>query len=193
MNMRMAKRAIKHERHVMPTLDEAILDPNGAPIFSKVDLKSGYHQLVLSEDLRNITTLRTHVGLYCYKRLSSGINATAEEFQQMIQTTICVLPNYKNISDDIIIYGKNRQEHDVALHKLLQRLQNLGLTLNKDKCQFHQMCVTFFGYVFSSEGIKPYPAKVHAILNTLIASYLIDEMFITGAELTTDRLTLNIP
>ena len=49
-DMRMANKAIKCERHVMPTLDEVIMDLNVATIFSKVELKSGYHQLVLSED-----------------------------------------------------------------------------------------------------------------------------------------------
>ena len=106
----------------MPTLDKVILDLNGATIFSKVDPKSGYHQLVLSEDSRNITAFLTHMGLYRYKRLGFGINAAPEKFQEMIQTAISDLPNCKNISDDIIIYGKNRQEHDVAQHKLLQRL-----------------------------------------------------------------------
>ena len=130
--MRMANKAIKRERHVMPTLDEVIMDLNGATIFSKVDLKCGYHQLVLSEDSRNITTFSTHMGLYRYKRLSFGINAAAEKFQQVIQTAISDLPNCKNISDDIIIYGKNRQEHDVALRKLLLRLQNLGLTRRRN-------------------------------------------------------------
>ena len=164
-DMRMANKAIKHEQHVMPTLDEVILDLNGATIFSNVDIKSGYHQLVLSEDSRNITT-STHIGLYHYKRLGFGINAAAEKFQQMIQTAISDLPNSKTISDDIIIFGRNRQEHDVALHKLLQRLQSLGLTLNKEKCQFHLPRVMFFGWVFSSEGIKPDPTKVYAIINT---------------------------
>ena len=118
-DMRMVNKAIERERHMMPTLDEVIMDLNGATIFSKVDLKSDYHQLVLSEDSRNITTFSTHMGLYRNKRLSFGINAAAEKFQQMVQTAISDLPNCKNISDDIIIFGKNRQEHDVALHKLL--------------------------------------------------------------------------
>ena len=67
-DMRMANKAIKCERHVMPTFDEVIIDLNVATIFSKVDLKSGYHQLVLSEDSRNITTFSTD---------SFGISATA--------------------------------------------------------------------------------------------------------------------
>ena len=55
---------------------------------------------------------------YRCKRLSFGVNAAAEKFQQMIQIEISDLPNYKNISHDIIIYGKNRQEHDQSINQL---------------------------------------------------------------------------
>ena len=110
-DMGMAIKAIKQERHVMPTFDEVILDLNGTTIFFKVDLKSGYHQQVLSEESRNITTFSTHMGLYHYKRLSFDINAAAEKFQQVIQTAFSDLPNCKNISDDIIIYRKKTDKN----------------------------------------------------------------------------------
>ena len=77
-------------------------------------------RLISKEDSRNIKTFTTHMGLYCYKRLSFGINAAAEKFQEVIQRAISDLSNCKNISDDIIIFGRNRQEHDVAPNKLLK-------------------------------------------------------------------------
>ena len=89
----------------MPTLDEVILDLNGARMFSKLDLNQRYHQLALHPDSRHITTFSTHLGLFIYKRLSFGINAAAEKFQDVIATAINDNPNVKNISDDVIIYG----------------------------------------------------------------------------------------
>ena len=136
-DVREANKAISRERHLLPTLDEVIHDLNGATVFSKLDLNQGYHQLLLHLDSRHITTFFTHTGLLRYKRLSFGINAAAEKFQNVITSAISDIPNVKNINDDVIIYGVNVQEHDQALHAVLTRFQELNLTLRKDKCQFH--------------------------------------------------------
>ena len=84
-DMRDANKAILRTRHVSPTLDELITELNGATMFSKIDLRSGYHQLVLHPSCGYITTFATHVGLNRYKWLSFGINAAAEVFQHTIQ------------------------------------------------------------------------------------------------------------
>ena len=164
-DMRQANKAISRERHIMPTLDDIIYDLNGATIFSKVDLKEGYHQLELDVNSRYITTFSTHLGLFRYKRLSFGINAAAEKFQEVISTAIGDISNTKNISDDIIVYGKNVQEHDQALHKLLKRLSDLNLTLNKKKCQFYTSSIEYYGWRFSAKGMSPDPNKIETIRN----------------------------
>ena len=161
--MREANKAISRERHLLPTLDEVIHDLNGATVFSKLDLNHGYHQLVLHPDSRHITWFSTHTGLFRYKRLSFGINAAAEKFQNVITSSISDIPNVKNTSDDVIIYGVNVQEHDKALHAVLTRFQELNRTLRKDKCQFYMPRTEFFGMVFSAQGMSLDPAKVKAI------------------------------
>ena len=164
-DMRDANRAITRTRHVTPTIEEIIHDLNGATIFSKIDLKSGYHQLVLSEESRGITTFSTHAGLFRYKRLSFGISSAAEIFQHTIQTVIADVHGTKNVSDDIIIYGKTVEEHDRNLHNLLRTLHSAGLTVNKSKCEFHKSEIEFYGFVFSADGMKPAPAKVNDLKN----------------------------
>ena len=81
----------------------------------------------------------------------------------MIASAISDIPNVKNISDDVIIYGVNVQEHDKALHAVLTRFQELNLALRKDKCQFYMPRIEFFGMVFCAQGMSPDPAKVKAI------------------------------
>ena len=163
MDMREANRAITRETHLMPTLDEVVHDLNGAKVFSKLDPNQGYHQLVLHPDSRHITTFSTHLGLYRYKRLSFGVNAAAEKFQDVIATAISDIPNVMNITDDVIIYGANTEEHDKTLHAILTRFKELNLTLKKEKCRFYMSCIEFFGMVFSADGMSPDPAKVEAI------------------------------
>ena len=101
-DMRKANMAVQRERHLTPTVDEIINDLNGACIFSKLDLRSGYHQLELAPESRYITTFSTHKGLYRYKRLLFGLSSAAEVFQHTIQNVLSGIPNVKNISDDII-------------------------------------------------------------------------------------------
>ena len=164
-DMRMPNCAIKREHHPTPTVDDLIHAMNGAKVFSKLDLRSGYHQLILAKDSRYITTFATHKGLYRYKRLNFGTNSASEIFQKVIHDQIHDIPGALNISDDVIIYGKSQKEHDAALHAVCQRFTEIGLTLNKEKCLFNQNKLIFFGLVFSCDGISADPAKVSAIKN----------------------------
>ena len=162
-DMRDANKAIKRTRHVTPTLEELMSDMSGATVFSKIDLKAGYHQLTLDKSSRGITTFSTHAGLYRYKRLSFGINSAAETFQHTIQTVIADVKGAKNASDDIIVFGKDREEHDKNLHSLLATLHKAGLTVNASKCEFGKTEIEFYGFIFSKDGLKPDPRKVAAL------------------------------
>ena len=110
--MRDANKAILRTQHVTPTMDELVADLEGATVFSKIDLRSGYYQLLLHPDSRAMTMFSTHIGLFRYKRLSFGINSAAEEFQFQIQTVLQGVQGARNVSDDIIVFGKSRAEHD---------------------------------------------------------------------------------
>ena len=162
-DMRMANRAIKRERHLTPTTDDLIHTLNGATVFSKLDLRSGYHQLSLSRESRYITTFATHKGLKRYTRLNFGTNSASEIFQKIVNEQIRDIPGALNISDDVIIFGKTQAEHDAALCAVFKRFSEINLTLNKKKCEFNKPSLTFFGFVFSSQGIAPDPRKVEAI------------------------------
>jgi len=103
-----ANKAVKREKLLMPTIDDLIADLNGATHFSTLDLPSGYHQLELAPESRFVTTFSTHVGLRRYKRLPFGINAASEIFQELIKDLRTGLPGCKNISDDVIVFGKGK-------------------------------------------------------------------------------------
>ena len=166
-DMRLPNQAIKRTRHIIPTIDDVIVDLNGARVFSKLDLRNGYHQLMLApEKSRNVTTFTTHVGLRRYKRLNFGINSAAEIFQNTISTALEGLEGVRNISGDIIVYGRNQNEHDERLEAVLKRLQDKNLTLNKGKCEFNKRKLEFFGFVFGENGMSADPKKCEVIKNT---------------------------
>ena len=162
-DMRIANKAIEREHHPMPTVEEIIHDLNGATVFSKIYLNSGYHQIELHPDSRYITTFSTHTGLKRYKRLNFGICSAAEVFQYCIQTALAGLPGVRNFSDDIIVYGKTHEEHNANLHKVFERLRENGLTLNENKCEFGKSSLEFYGYKFSDKGMEIDPKKADKI------------------------------
>ncbi|KAJ1082354.1 hypothetical protein NDU88_002522, partial [Pleurodeles waltl] len=98
-----------------------------------------------------------------YKRLSFGVSSAAEVFQNAIRETLSGLPGVINLSDDILIHSRTREEHHRHLRSTLQRLANAGLTLHKKKCAFYQTSVDFFGYIFSKDGLQVDPRKAEAI------------------------------
>lgn len=100
-----------------------------------------------------------------YKRLNFGISSDPEIFQNVIRETLEGIDGAKNISDDILVFGKSQEDHDQHLRAVFQRLREKGLTLNKSKCKCSKDKLEFFGYVFSKEGISPDPKKVEEVVN----------------------------
>ena len=162
--MRRANEVIVRERHPIPTIEEILYDLNGATVFSKLDLKWGFHQIEL-EQSRDITTFVTHRGLYCYKRLMFGITSAPEKYKKIISDVIRGCHGVANIADDLIVYGRDLKQHDKSLYVVLQRLRDSGLTLNGDKCQFRLPKLTFFGHELSKKGVAPSKEKIAAVVN----------------------------
>ena len=157
--------AINREHHPTPTIDDLIHTLNEALVFSKLDLRAGYHQLTLAPESRYITTFATHKGLRRYARLNFGTDSTSEIFQKVINNLLRDIPGALNMSNDVIVFGKTQEEHDGALKAVFQKFAEVNLTLNKKKCEFNKKSITFFGFIFSGQGISPDPKKVDAIKN----------------------------
>ena len=165
-DMRKPNKTIIRERHNMPTLNELIHDLNGATLFIKLDLSSGYHQLEMHPSLRYITTFRTRISLYRYKRLNVRISSASVIFQEHIRKVISHITPTKNVSYDIIIYGKGENAqamHGRSLVETLEVLHTNGLTLNLDKCKVNMTSIEYYGMIFSKTSVSPDPKKVQAL------------------------------
>ena len=130
----------------------------------ELDLKWGYDQIGLTQDSRGITTFATHCGLYRYKRLLFGVYAASEQYQHEIQTSLASIKGQQNISGDIIVHGRNQEEHNLCMEKVVRRLGECGSTLNTIKCQFRMDELTFVAMVISECGISCAEDKVKAVL-----------------------------
>ncbi|XP_020600787.1 uncharacterized protein K02A2.6-like [Orbicella faveolata] len=163
--MRRANQATVREQHTIPTVDDVLYQLNGSTVFSKLDLRWGFHQIELEEQSRNITTFITHKGLFRYKRLMFGISSVPEPYQHTIQQVLEGCEGAYNIHDDIIIHGRTVKEHDVRLRKTFERIQEKGLTLNMDKCTFSMSKLTLMGHLLSNQGIGPTESRVEAVID----------------------------
>ena len=159
-DMRVANQAIPRRHTQHPTIDDVITELSGSTVFSHLDMSKGYHQLELKESSRNVTTFSTHIGLYRYKRLNYGTRSAAEIFQETIREELTQdLKGVFNISDDIIVHGRDTKEHDTNLEALLKKSREKNITFNKTKCEFNKERVVYYGLMFSKEGVSPDPCN----------------------------------
>jgi hypothetical protein len=164
LDSKMINTAIERQCHSCPTAEEIAIDLNEAKVISKFDLKNAFNQYELAPECRYITVFYTHMGLYRFKRLCFGINCAPEVFQKFIEELIGDLKNVCSLCDDLLVYGRDQAEHDVALHAFLSRLESSGLTVNVDKCEISKKELDFFGLHFSHEGIRLKQSKIDALM-----------------------------
>ena len=122
----------------------------------------------MTPDSREITTFMTHLGLYRYKRLLFGVSCAPEMFNKIVHQILGDLPGVNAIYDDIVVHGSTDEEHKRNLERVLRRLEEKGMTLSIDKCQFNMKKIDFMGYVLSEHGIGVADSKVQAVRNARI-------------------------
>ena len=158
-------RAIKRHHYKLPTRDEIMAQFSNARVFSKLDASQGFWQMKLSKASSYLTTFNTPLGRYRYSRLPYGIKSAPEVYHKKIREMFQGLEGVDTSMDDIIVYGKNHEEHDKSLIAVLDRVKENNLKLNKDKCKIGVKELIFLGDKLTSDGLKPDPAKVSAIIN----------------------------
>ena len=156
-------KAIKRQHYKLPTREEILAQFSGAQYFSKFDASSWFWQLQLDEQSSKYCTFITPFGRYRYLRLPFGISSAPELYHRVVHEMFEGIANIDTSMDDIIVWGKTRDEHDVASRRVLEKARMNNLKLNKDKCQFGVTEVTFLGDRLTQNGVQPYVEKVIAI------------------------------
>ena len=156
-------KAVKREIHPMGSVDKSLTTLGESRVFTKLDGNSGFWQIPLDEDSKPLTTFITPFGRYCFNRLPFGITSAPEIFQRTMSTILEGLDGMMFRMDDILIHGRNRIEHDVRVWVVLFHLQEAGLTLNIQKCEFSQVRLKFLGHIVDVEGVHADPEKTRAI------------------------------
>ena len=136
-------------------------------MFSKIDLRSGNHQIkILASDIPK-TAFSTRYGLYEFLVMSFGLtNAPAYFMYLMNLVFMTELDKFIVVFiDDILVYSKNKEEHDGHLHVVLQHLREHHLYAKLSKCDFWLKEIKFLGHTISQAGIAVDPDKVQEVMN----------------------------
>jgi hypothetical protein len=162
-------KAIKRNHFPIKTLEELAPKLKKAKLFTVVDAKDGFNQIVLDEESSFLTTFWTPFGRYRWLRLPFGINSAPEEFYMILHELLEGLENVEVIADDILIYGSGdsveeaEKNHDKVFKAFMERARKKNLKLNAKKLKFKMTAVTYMGHIVSADGLKPDPAKIEAI------------------------------
>jgi hypothetical protein len=137
----------------------------GGKIFSKLDLRSGYHQVRIKNEDINKTTFQTRYRHYEFVVIPFGLTNTPTTFMCLMNS---IFSEYLDkfvvvFIDDILVYSKMEEEHEEHLRIVLQTLRKHKLYANFDKCDFYQKEIQYLGHIISAEGIVVDPEKTKSI------------------------------
>ncbi|GJW33263.1 putative reverse transcriptase domain-containing protein [Tanacetum coccineum] len=152
-------------RYPLPRIDDLIDQLQGSSVYPKIDLRSGYHQLRVREEDIPKMAFKTWYGHYEFQVMPFGLTNASAVFMDLINR-VCkpYLDKFVIVFiDDILIYSKNKKEHEEHLKAILELLKKEELYAKFSKCEFWIPKVQFLGHVIDSQGIHMDPAKIESI------------------------------
>lgn len=146
-------------------VDELLDELGGAIYFSKIDLRSGFHQIRMAEEDIHKTAFRTHCGHFEYLVLPFGLSNAPSTFQALMNTIFRpYMRSFVTIFfDDILIYSKDWDSHKQHLMIVLEYLRKNCSFAKLSKCKFATTSMEYLGHVITPDGMQPDPFKIEAI------------------------------
>jgi len=155
----------KADRYPIPDINELLANLGKNQFFSTIDLKSGFHQILLKESDKEKTAFSVNNGKFEFNRLPFGLKNAPAIFQRALDD---ILRDHIGVRcyvyiDDIVIFAKTKEEHFQNLEIVFRTLLDANLKVQVDKCEFLKEELEFLGFIVSKDGLKTNPKKVKAI------------------------------
>jgi hypothetical protein len=163
-------------KYPLPRINDLFDQVGGAKIFSKLDLRFGYHQVRIKDQDINKTTFRTRYRHYEFVVIPFGLTNAPATFMCLMNN---IFSKYLDkfvvvFIDDILVYSKTEEEHDEHLRIVLQKLRKHKLYTKFDKCDFYKKEIQYLRHVISSEGIVVDPEKIKSIMEWPVPKDVVD-------------------
>lgn len=169
---------MEKDHYPLPRLEDLLSGLAGAQYFCVVDLRDAFQQIEISKNSQDLFTSNTHMGLFRYRRLFFGISNAPTFFQSVMDEALKGLPLVVCFIDDVLIGGCTLKECMENVIATFKRFSEYNIRIKMEKCKFFEPSVKYLGHIIS-EGIKPNPYKVKAIVEaprpndiTQLKSYL---------------------
>lgn len=151
----------------MPVIDELLDELSRAQVFSKLDLRAGYHQIRLQEGEEHKTAFQTHTGHCEYMVMSFGLTGAPATFQGAMNDTLApVLRKFALVFfDDILVYSQDMQSHLTHLKEVFLLLHKHQWKVKLSKCSFGQSQLSYLGHIISGKGVATDQSKIEEVVN----------------------------
>ncbi|GBG77099.1 hypothetical protein CBR_g23424 [Chara braunii] len=158
-------RITQKNAYPLPHIDDLLDVAGGCKVFSKIDLKSGYHQIEVNPSVQHETAFKTRDGLYEFIIMPFGLTNAPATFECLMDKVLRHQLNRFVVVylDDILIFSKSMEEHDKHLEEVLQILKEAQLHLNLEKSEFGRDNVIYLGHRLSANGLEPEATNVEVI------------------------------
>lgn len=162
---RLVNKKLIADKYPLPRIEEVLDGLGRAKFFSVLDLFSGFHQIPLHEESRDITSFSTEEGSFRFKVLPFGLNVAPNSFSRMMQLAFAGATPMQCFlyMDDIIVTGCSSKRHIQNLRDIFKLCRKFNLKLNPEKCQFFRTEVTYLGHKCTNRCILPDDSKIDTV------------------------------
>lgn len=159
---RLLNKKLIPDKHPLPRIDEILDSLGNTKYFSILDLFSGFHQIPLEKDSRELTAFSSDKGSFQWKVLPFGLSVAPNSFCRMMNIAFSGIEPEKSFlyMDDIIVLGKSEKDHLKNIENIFKICNKYQLKLNPEKCNFFRHEVNFLGHTFTREGLMPHILKI---------------------------------
>ncbi|XP_032078769.1 uncharacterized protein K02A2.6-like [Thamnophis elegans] len=157
-------RALPSNAYPVPVVQHLLHTLGEGSIFAKLDLAQAYQQLVVDDEAAEAQTIITHRGAFRCRRLQFGVSITPGLFQSLMERLLQGLRGVVPYFDDVLVSATSLEELMARLQAVLQKFQQVGLKVKRDKCQVAVSQIEFLGFLIDGSGIHPTAAKTKAII-----------------------------